>query len=86
MYFVDLFAVSLVSWICMTAVLFREVLIRLCKFGNDVLSDDAFHVIMFVAWFVSLVILVSGGGMSGSGGGWEYSLRGSRHRRASVSS
>ena len=84
MYFVDLFAVSLVSWICMRAVLLRELFIRLCKFGNDVLSDDVFHVMMFVSCSVSLLILVIGGGMAGSRGGWEYSLIFSRHRRASV--
>ena len=68
-YFVDLFVVSLVSWICMIAVLFRELFIRLCKFGNDVLSDDAFHVIMFVSCLVSVLILVVGVGVAGGGGG-----------------
>ena len=49
MYFVDLFAVSLVSWICMSVVLFRELLIRFCKFGSAVLSEEAFQVIIFVS-------------------------------------
>ena len=49
MYFVALFAVSLVSWICMIAVLFSELFIRLCRFGSEVFSDDAFHVIKFVS-------------------------------------
>ena len=84
MYFVDLFAVSLVSWICMIDVLFRELFIRLCRFGNDVLSDDAFHVIMFVSCSVLVLVLVVGAGLAGSGGGCEYSLMFSRHRRASV--
>src|ERR1700737_1493158 len=84
MYFVDLFAVSLVSWICMIVVLFSELFIRLCRFGNDVLSDDAFHVIMFVSCSVSVLILEVGVGVAGSGGGCEYSLMFSRHRSASV--
>ena len=33
----------------MIAVLFRELLIKSCKFGSDVLSDDAFQVIMLVS-------------------------------------
>jgi hypothetical protein len=53
----------------MRAVLLIELLIRLCKLGNDVLSDDAFHVMMFVACSVSLLILEIGRGMDGSGGG-----------------
>ena len=83
-YFVDLFAVSLVSWICMSAVLFRELFIRFCKLGKDVLSDDAFHVMRVVSYSMSLLTLVVGVGMVGSGGGCEYSLILSRHRRASV--
>ena len=83
-YFVDLFAVSLVSWICMIAVLFRELFIRLCRFGNDVLSDDAFHVIVFVSCSVLVLILVIGVGAAGSGGGCEYSLMFSKHLSASV--
>ena len=79
MYFVDLFAVSLVSWICMIVVLFSELFIRLCRFGSDVLSDDAFHVIIFVSCSVSVLILVSGAGVAGGGGGCEYSLMLSRH-------
>ena len=84
MYFVDLFAVSFVSWICMIAVLFRELFIRLCRFGSDVLSDDAFHVIMFVSCSVLVFVLVVGAGGSGGGGGCEYSLMCSRHRSDSV--
>ena len=83
MYFVDLFVVSFVSWICMIAILFWE-LVRFCKFGNDVLSDDAFHVIIFVSYSVSLLILIVGVGAAGSGGGCEYSLIFSRHRSVSV--
>ena len=63
MYFVDLFAVSLVSWISMIDMLFGELVIRLCKFGSDVLSDDAFHVIMFVSCSVSELILMVGVGV-----------------------
>ena len=68
MCFVDLFAVSLVSWICMIAVLFSELFIRLYMFGNEVLSDDAFHVIMFVSCIVSVLILMVGAGVAGGGG------------------
>ena len=49
MYFVDLLAVSFVSWICMIAVLLRELFVRLCMLGRDVLRDDAFHVIICVS-------------------------------------
>ena len=84
MYFIDLFAVNLVSWICMIAVLFTELFIRFCKFGNDVLSDDAFYVIMFVSCSVSVLVLMIGVGVVGSGGGCEYSLMFSRQRSASV--
>ena len=86
-YFVDLFAVSLVSWICMIVVLFRELFIRLCKFGNDVLSEDAFHIIMFVpcSVLVLVLVLVVGVGVARSGGGCEYSLMLSKHLSASVS-
>ena len=73
MYFVDLFAVSLVSWICMIVVLFRELFIRFCKLGSDVLSDDAFHIITFVSCSVSVLILMIGVGVAGSEGGCEYS-------------
>ena len=84
MYFVDLFAVSLVSWICMIAVLFSELFPRFCRFGNDVLSDDAFYVIMFVSCSVSVLFLVVGVRVAGGGGGCAYSLMFSRHRSASV--
>jgi hypothetical protein len=84
MYFVDLFAVSLVSWICMIAVLFGELFIRLCRFGSEVLSDDAFHVIIFVSCSVSVLFLMVCVGGAGGGGGCEYSLMLYRHRSASV--
>ena len=84
MYFVILFVVSLVSWIWMIAVLLKELFVRLCKFGNEVLSDEAFHVIMLVSCSVSVLIRIIDVGMAGSGGGCEYSLIGSRHRRASL--
>jgi hypothetical protein len=83
-YLVDLFAVSLVSWICMIAVLFRELFIKLCRFGNDVLSDDAFQIIMFVSCSVLVFILVIGVGAAVSGGGCEYSLMFSKHLSVSV--
>ena len=49
MYFVDLVAVSLVSWIFIIDVFVREWFIRLCKFGKVVLSDEAFQIIIFVS-------------------------------------
>ena len=64
--------------------LFKELFVRLCKFGNDVWRDDAFHVIMFVSCSVLVLVLVVGVGVAGSGGGCEYSLMFSRHRSASV--
>ena len=67
----------------MIAMLFKELFIRLCRFGSDVLSDDAFHVIMFVSFSMLVLVLVIGVGMAGSGGGCEYSLMFSRHRSAS---
>ena len=68
----------------MIAVLFRELLIRSCKFGSDVLSDDAFQVIILVSCSVSEFILVIGVGATGSGGGCEYSLIFSNHLSVSV--
>ena len=68
----------------MIDVLFRELLIKSCKFGSDVLSDDAFQVIMFVSCSVLEFILVIGVGAAGSGGGGEYSLIFSKHLSVSV--
>ena len=68
----------------MIVVLFRELLIRSCKFGSDVLSDDAFQVIMFVSCSVLEFILVIGVGAAGRGGGCEYSLIFSKHLSVSV--
>ena len=84
MYFVDLFAVSLVSCIYMMVVLVRELFMRFCKLGSDVLSEEAFQVIMFVAYSELVLILMFGVGVSGSGGGCEYSSIFSRHRSTSV--
>ncbi len=84
MYFVDLFAVSLVSWICIIVVFFSGLFIRLWRFGNDVLSDDAFHVIMFVSCSVSVLILVARAGVAGGGDGCEYSVMFSKQRSVSV--
>ena len=84
MYLVDLVAVSLVSWIFIIAVLLREWFIKLCRFGKAVLSDEAFHVIIFVSWLVFVIVLGAGVGMFGSGGGCEYSFIFSKHRSDSV--
>ena len=35
------------------------------------LSDEAFHVIIFVSWLVFVIVLGVGVGMVGSGGGCE---------------
>jgi hypothetical protein len=78
-YFVDFVAVSLVSWMVMTAVFNCVWVIRYCRFGKAVLSDDAFQVIMLVSLFVLVFIVVVGIGTFGSGGGWEYSFIVSRH-------
>jgi hypothetical protein len=83
-YFVDLVAVSLVSWITMIAVFMREEFIKLCRFGKAVLSDEAFQVIMFVSWLVSVLILGANVGMFGSGGGCEYSFIFSKQRSDSI--
>ena len=84
MYFVDLFAVSLVSWICMIVVLFRELFIRLCRFGSVVLSDESFQVIMFLSWLVLLLVFGTGVGVTSSGGGCEYPFMFSRQRSDSI--
>ena len=68
----------------MIAVLFSELFIRLCRFGNDVLSDAAFHVIMFVSCSVSVSILVTSARVAGGGGGCEYSLMLSKQQSVSV--
>src|ERR1700737_4657352 len=68
----------------MIAVLFRELLIKSCRFGSDVLSDDAFQVIKFVSCSVLEFILVIGMGATGSDGGCEYSLIFSKHLSVSV--
>ena len=84
MYFVDLVAVSLVYWIFIIIVFLRELFITLCKFGRDMLSDEAFQVIMFVSWLVLVLVLGAGVGMFGSGGGCEYSFMFSKQRSDSV--
>ena len=48
------------------------------------LSNDAFHVIMFVSYSVLVLILGVGVGAVGSGGGCEYSSMFSKHLNASV--
>ena len=48
------------------------------------LRDEAFHVIIFVSWFVFVIVLGVGVGMFGSGGGCEYVSMLSKHRSDSV--
>ena len=81
---VDLVAVSFVSWMFIIAVFLEELYTRFCRFGKAVLSEDAFHVIIFVSSLVLMFILGGGVGMFGRGGGCEYSFRLSKQRRASV--
>ena len=83
MYFVDLVAVSLVYWIFIIAMLQEEWFIKLCRFGKVVLSDEAFHVIIFVSWWVFVIVRGAGVGVFGSGSGCEYSFMFSKHRRDS---
>ena len=66
------------------AMLFRELFIKFCRFGNDVASDDAFHVTMWVSGLVFVLRRVSGAIVARRGGGCEYSLMFSKHRSASV--
>ena len=50
------------------------------------LSEDSFHVLMYVLRFVVWIAWASSEGMLGSGGGWEYSSRGSLYFNVSKSS
>jgi hypothetical protein len=68
----------------MIVVLFRELLIKSCRFGSDVFSDDAFQIIMLVSCSVIEFICVVGVGAAGSGGGCEYSFIFSKHLSVSV--
>jgi hypothetical protein len=68
----------------MIDVLYKVLFTRLCKFGNDVLSDDVFQVIIFVSCSVLVLILVIGVGAAGSGGGGEYPFMFSKHLSVSV--
>ena len=52
MYFVDFVAVNLVSCIVIIVGLFVVLDISSCRFGRAVFSDEAFHVIKYVLWFV----------------------------------
>ena len=52
MYFVDLVAVSLVSCMVIIACLFGVLVMSWWRFGRAVFSDEAFHVIICVLWFV----------------------------------
>ena len=84
-YFVDFVAVSLVSCIVMIAGLIGVLNISCCRFGRAVFSDEAFHVIMCVLWYVVWFIWGCCVGVLGSDGGWEYSSSGSLHFNDSVS-
>ena len=52
MYFVDFVAINLVSCIVMIAGFVVVLDISLCRFGRAVFSAEAFHVIIWVLWFV----------------------------------
>jgi hypothetical protein len=58
---VDLVAESLVSWMVIIEGGLWGVVIKSCKHGMEVLSEEAFHVIACVAWLVSGSGLVEGG-------------------------
>ena len=83
MYFMDFVNVSLVSWMIIIAVFICVWIMRPCKLGKVVLSEDTFEVIMFVSRLVLLFILVVCVGTFGGGGGWEYSYSVSKHLRDS---
>ena len=85
MYFVDFVAVSLVSWIVIMAGLFVVLDIRWWRFGRAVFSEEAFHVLIYVLWFVIWVNWAGIGGVLGSGGGWEYSSKGLLYLSVSMS-
>ena len=64
-YFVDFVAVNLVSCIVMIAGLFVVFDISWWRFGRAVFSDEAFHVLICVLWFVVWLICVCCGGGNG---------------------
>jgi len=80
MYFVDLFAVSLVFWTFIIAKFLRELFMKFFNFGKDVVGDEVFQVIMFVLWLVLVLVLGAGAGMFGSEGGCEYLFMFSKQR------
>ena len=86
MYFVDFVAVNLVSCIMIIAGLYGVFEISLWRFGRVVFSNEAFHVVMCVLWFVVWFGWGRIVGMLGNGGGWEYSCSGSLHFNDYVSS
>ena len=87
MYLVDLVAVSLVSCMVMAVGGFWEYVITSCRHGIAVLSDVAFHVVMYVSWLVSNVGLGGGIWLCIIGGlGCVYSMMGFVHLNACVSS
>ena len=83
-YLVDLVAVSFVSCMFMIAVFVGVLFMRFCRFGRVVLSEDAFHVMMLVSWFMSKFVLGKGVGVFGVDGGCEYSFRFSKQRNDSA--
>ena len=87
MYFVDFVAVNLVSCMVIIAGLF-DVFVTMSwwRFGKAVFSEEAFHVIMCVLWFVVWFNWGRIMGMLGGGVGCEYSCRGSLHFMDSESS
>ena len=86
MYLVDFVAVSLVSCIVMMAGSSSVLIISSCKFGRDVFSDEAFHVMNLVLEFVVCISCGCIVGVIGSGGGWLYSCIGSYIFKVSSSS
>ena len=86
MYFVDFFAVSLVSCIVMIAGLVVWFDIKLYMLGRAVFNDEAFQVMIYVLWLVVCISWFCGSTVLGIGGGCEYSVMGSLYFRDSISS
>ncbi len=68
----------------MIAGLFVVLEIKFWRLGRAVFKDEAFHVMRCVLWLRVCVSWICGGGMLGTGGGWEYSCRGSLHFSVSL--
>jgi hypothetical protein len=84
MCFVDFVADSLVS--CMVMIDGGSFVIKSCKHGIAVLSEEAFHVMAYVSRLVSGIGSDVGDGVGIGGLGCVYSFMGSLYLKASVMS